>query len=106
MVRKGDVRRLRKHKICYTIVMKMEWTRTGRKQECGVFNKNYDNFFGNCSKECIINRDLQGLISHRKLFNLSLCNRTMCFALLGQYISLSYKKMGLQFVFGDKKCSG
>jgi hypothetical protein len=70
-----------KHKISYIIIMKVECIRTGRTNECGVFNELYETPFGNWPKECIFDRDLLGPRNRYKRFNLSMCNRIMWFAL-------------------------
>jgi len=74
-----------------------------RNNESSLFNQCYQNPFWNWSKECIIDRYMLTPRTRSKSFNLSVCNRIMCFAFHSQNISVSKKKRGLQFNLCDKR---
>jgi len=75
-----------KHNIRHIKMIKVEWIRTGRTNECCVFNECYENSFWNWPGEGNIDTDLMCLRSRTKHFNLSVCNRIMYFSFHSQNI--------------------
>ena len=76
------------HKICHTIMMKIEWIRSGRTKECCILTNAMRNFSGICTMYALSIESLDGR-TDSKTFNLSMCNGIMCFAFRRKDISVN-----------------
>ena len=91
-----------KHTIWSFIMIKVEWIRNGRNDECSALTNTTRIDSGIGPRIALPIALLRPrTISNR--FNLSMCNRIMCFALHSQNVSVSQKKRGNQFEMSDKK---